>query len=256
MRARLFGLFMLVALLLSALVPGGAAHASSATWTVTKLADTQDGTCDADCSLREAIEAAQNGDSIVFATGVTGVIPLGTDLYVSKSITITGPGVSALSLSGQNTNRVLYVASGTVHISNLTVTQGHDTFFGAGIFNNGNLTLDHVRITNNQVVASVPGGGAYGGGIYNEVEATLAITNSEVSHNTSDYTGGGIFNGSGSSLSLTNVVIDQNQITASIGSGAGIYIANPYTHTPGIVTLDRVSVNLNTTSTQGLGGGI
>jgi len=34
------------------LIPAGAL---AATWTVTKTADTNDGVCDADCSLREAV---------------------------------------------------------------------------------------------------------------------------------------------------------------------------------------------------------
>ncbi len=38
------------------------------TLTVTKTADTNDGTCDADCSLREAIAAAASGDTIEFAS--------------------------------------------------------------------------------------------------------------------------------------------------------------------------------------------
>ncbi|HLM60606.1 MAG TPA: CSLREA domain-containing protein, partial [Pyrinomonadaceae bacterium] len=42
----------------------------AATLTVTKIADTNDGACDADCSLREAIAAANpaGGDEIVFAS--------------------------------------------------------------------------------------------------------------------------------------------------------------------------------------------
>ena len=46
--------------------------APAATFVVTKLADTNDGACGADCSLREAIGAALPGDTVSFAGGVTG----------------------------------------------------------------------------------------------------------------------------------------------------------------------------------------
>lgn len=39
----------------------------AATVTVTKIADTNDGVCDSDCSLREAVSASKNGDTIVFS---------------------------------------------------------------------------------------------------------------------------------------------------------------------------------------------
>ncbi len=41
--------------LLGVLVAGGVRPAYGAAFTVTKTADTNDGSCDADCSLREAI---------------------------------------------------------------------------------------------------------------------------------------------------------------------------------------------------------
>src|SRR5215204_3892358 len=50
-----------------------AGDARAATFTVTKTADTSDGACDADCSLREAIGAANNAstdDVIEFAPAV------------------------------------------------------------------------------------------------------------------------------------------------------------------------------------------
>lgn len=49
-----------------------ALEADAATRSVTKFADTNDGVCDADCSLREAIAVAGAGDTITFA--VTGTI--------------------------------------------------------------------------------------------------------------------------------------------------------------------------------------
>ena len=67
-----------VALVAGLLLAPNAAYA--ATFTVTKTADTADGTCDADCSLREAISAAN-----AFAGTDTIIVPTGT--YVR---TLTG----------------------------------------------------------------------------------------------------------------------------------------------------------------------
>ena len=64
------------------LAAGQAAHA--ATFTVTKTADTNDGTCDADCSLREAIvaaNAAAGPDTITFTNLANVTRPLYADDY-------------------------------------------------------------------------------------------------------------------------------------------------------------------------------
>ena len=39
----------------------------AATLTVTKIEDTNDGVCDSDCSLREAVGTSGSGDTIVFS---------------------------------------------------------------------------------------------------------------------------------------------------------------------------------------------
>src|SRR5512132_3704209 len=74
-----------------AVLPGGAmlapALAQAATFTVTKTDDTDDGLCDADCSLREAITAAGNaaavpcgGSLVCDVPPETVIVPPGTYL--------------------------------------------------------------------------------------------------------------------------------------------------------------------------------
>ncbi len=61
----------------AALLVAPAAQAD--TFTVTKLADSDDGVCDADCSLREALDeanATSDADTITFASGLSGTIEL------------------------------------------------------------------------------------------------------------------------------------------------------------------------------------
>ena len=63
-----------------------------ATHTVTKIGDTNDGVCDADCSLREAIAVANSRAILVGMSGDTVIIPtrtytlsLGSELAIDKN---------------------------------------------------------------------------------------------------------------------------------------------------------------------------
>ena len=71
--ALLLGLFAIL-MLLGGVLPSAQAATSLA---VTKTDDTDDGVCDADCSLREAIDVAVSGDVIG--------IPAGTYTLTSSS---------------------------------------------------------------------------------------------------------------------------------------------------------------------------
>src|SRR5258708_27065009 len=53
------------------------ASGTPTTLTVTKLADTNDGVCDSDCSLREAVSVSPADSIINFASGLTGTITIG-----------------------------------------------------------------------------------------------------------------------------------------------------------------------------------
>jgi len=79
---------------LTLIIVGLNGAAFSATFTVTKTADTSDNVCDADCSLREAVAAANaaasddviNFDAIAFAT--TQTITLVNGQLIKYSFTI------------------------------------------------------------------------------------------------------------------------------------------------------------------------
>ena len=113
---------LIIVLLVLAIIPVTPVYA--ATFTVTKTADTNDGTCDADCSLREAIVAANataGADTIILNNGTTYDLTLagaGTlgDLDVSGVLTIqsSDPNASPAIINavvGTLNNRVLDVAS-------------------------------------------------------------------------------------------------------------------------------------------------
>ncbi len=155
----------------------------AATFIVTKVADTNDGICDSDCSLREAIATANNAassDTISFDTVIFGmpqtIVLGGTQLKIlnNGSLTINGAGASNLSVSGNSLSRVLEVAAGAVvNLNGLTITDGRvvPNASGAGVLNGGTLFLTDCTVTNNVAVD------ANGGGIFNDGNANATHHN-------------------------------------------------------------------------------
>jgi CSLREA domain-containing protein len=210
------------------------ASAFSATYTVTKTADTNDGICSADCSLREAIAAANAApanDVIEFAPGVFSapqVITLGgTELFIAKNgtLTINGPGAGQLIVSGNNTSRVFRTEyQSTVAISRITVANGNSTSTsstgptgggGGGILNYGLLTLAEVVVRNNSAVFVGGGVSNYGFG------GTLITFGSTFSNNTSGNAGGGIYTTGNGTLQVSGSSFTDNG--APGGGGIRVY---------------------------------
>jgi CSLREA domain-containing protein len=227
-----------------------------ATYTVTKTADTNDGVCDADCSLREAIVAAgstADNDSIEFSAtlfGTAQIITLsGTDLIITNNgtLNINGPGADKLTVSGNNVSRVLTNNTGAVTtISKMRITGGNGvstitTGRGGGVYNNGGtLTLSEVVITGNTA--------ANGGGANNAGTATLNIVNSVISNNTATGAGGGMQNFAGNTLNIINSTISGNTCASTI-TGGGALQAN------GTINIANSTISGNTAN-SGIGGAI
>ena len=224
--------------------------AYAATITVTTLVDEIDAaTCPgADCSLREALLAVGAGDTINF--GVTGTIILTMgQLLPGVDMTISGPGSGLLIIDGNNASRVFNVNTNStdITISNLTVQNGRvvDNNCG-GIFNIGNLTLDHVVIKNNNAVKNVSDF-VRGGGICSMSGGKLTITNSEIKDNSAPFLGGGIL--ATGDITLTNVTISGNSSLGSVGgNGGGIALDGS---NAGIATFDRVQWTNNSAKQGG-----
>src|SRR6266511_2986869 len=125
------------ALLCAVIIP-----ANAATITVTNTNDSGAG------SLRQALIAATDGDTITFAVSGTIVLTSG-ELLVDKSITIPGPGAGSLAVDGNATSRVFHFGSGkNVTISGLTITNAGAN--GGGIYNEGaTLTLSNCAVSGN-----------------------------------------------------------------------------------------------------------
>ena len=207
-----------------------AAKTNAAIFTVTKTADTNDGVCNADCSLREAFAAANaaasadtiNFDTDIFSTAQTITLSgaeliNGTDnspanYNASGDLTINGTGADLLSISGNNASRVIYNQNSLLTITGVTITGGNgvssfDNGLGGGINNSGQLNLNDSIVTGNTTDLG-------GGGIYTGASRVLNINNSSVSNNTAR-NGGGIY------YSLTGGNITNSNINANMASGGG-----------------------------------
>ncbi len=172
-------------------------------------------------SLRATIGGASSGDTIEFASNVTGTITLSATngpLDITQKLEIEGPGANNLTISGNDATEVFEVESGaTASIAGLTIADG-SAEYGGGIWNGGTLTVTNSTLSGNSgtygIRATIPG---LGGGIFNG-GGTLTVTNSTLSGNSAT-DGGGIFNGGGT-LTVTDSTLAGNSASASAG---GIY---------------------------------
>jgi len=107
-----------------------------------------------------------------------------------------------------------YNISGTLKISNSTITDNKSSSYGGGVYvyhtSGGITTISGNTIKGNTATSS------YGGGIYSN-SGTVTITNNIISGNTA-YIGGGIY--CNSSTTIINNIISGNTTS---GSGGGIY---------------------------------
>ena len=156
------------------------AATQAATITVSSTADAGAG------SLRTALTTAAAGDNIVFTTPANSTITLASPLpIINQNLTINGAGSAGLKIDGGGTNRVFFVNSGAVNISNMTIQNGNATGgaggnsagggLGAGgavfVNNNAQVVLDTVNFTANKSTGGAGGngtnvnGGGGGGGL-------------------------------------------------------------------------------------------
>lgn len=191
---------------------------------------------DGDCSLREAVEAANtnsavdncidnsgNYDFIVLDAQTYTLSILGFnedanqtgDLDITEDVTIQGQGPGQTVINAADIDRALHILSGYVIVRNLTITDGStDTFFGDGgcIYVNGSLRLEGVFIY------SCLAGNA-GGGIYAAPGASLDIRDSEIVENGAGGSGGGIFIAAGAFVSIIDNTTIHNNYANQNGGG-------------------------------------
>jgi hypothetical protein len=182
--------------------------AQATTWTVNNTGDPATGTAancaagnEVACTLRDALAAASDNDTIAFAVGSNQTITLtsNTELPVTHGITIDGSASPGLTIDGNNSTRVFHLDGPlqTVTVLDLTITHG-----------------------------KAPNPLPFGGGIYAENFSALTLTRVTIANNTAG-TGGGLFLGDGN-VTLKECTIRGN----SASSGGEEFTAVPGTPIP------------------------
>jgi len=226
---------------------------------VTKTTDTFDGVCDADCSLREAIEVANTtAGAVIVPSGTYTLSIAGSneatnatgDLDIRNDMGIYGAGMGQTIIDANSIDRVVDVVSGvqdanTVILGDLTLTRGAATIpqspRGGGIqdlpLSPGFIGLERVALVDNHANSS-------GGGL--DTASAGTIRESRI-------TGNGVPNGIGGGMYLFNpqnrpFEIESSTFDDNIGQTGG-----------GIATSGNLRLTNSTISgnrAEQIGGGI
>lgn len=164
--------------------------AKAADWLVTKSTNSDDGVCDTDCSLREAVAVSASGDRVIFNSNLIGqTFTLGGTpiTYVGKRIEIDGniDGVNVVFLSGSNTTHHFEVwDNGSLTLKNMILAQGNNFGRGSIFAFDSNLHLDRVAIRGNtsNTIGAIE--------LISNSPRTHSIRNSSISGNTTTGSGG------------------------------------------------------------------
>lgn len=224
-----------------------------------------------DLSLREALALVAEADGFtgpgeirfaasLFRSGSRTIVLGGTQLDITTDVVIIGPGHALLTIDAGQRSRAFRIHPGvTATISGLTIKGGAaDT--GAGIENDGTLTVIDSTIAEN--AATTAGGGVhnrggtleiinstiannasqFGGGIFNEGEWTVRIVDSTVTGNTTTSQGGALHNLAGT-LEIIQSTISDNSATLD---GGAIYNG-------GTTRVENSTISNNTTAADGGG---
>jgi len=202
-------------------------------------------------SLRDALAAANDGDTID-ATGVSGTILLTSgELEITHSVTLNGPGAGTLAVNGNATFRDFENFAQDVTISGFTITNGVSGVGGGGIYNHGlNICCATLTVTN----CTISGNSAnQGGGILNS--DFLTVSKSTISGNSANQ-GGGIFNVN-SSPRTAGVTISNSTLSGNLSDvdGGGVYNSGyQIIFHPAVLFIENSTISGN--SATGHGGGI
>ncbi|WP_157975969.1 choice-of-anchor Q domain-containing protein [Lewinella sp. IMCC34191] len=188
--------------------------------------------------------------NIVYDTpGNGGGIHIGGDGSLSVTGGIVNDNQAGAEGGGIWNNTGTLTVSGTTFRGN--VAMGDDADQGGGaLYNNGGGTIslsDGVTIESNKAT----GTSGSGGGILNNIDATLTISNARIALNEANRAGGGIedASGSGSMVTITDSKINDNVVFNAPGNGGGIHIGSD-----GDLMITGSSVDMNKAGAEG--GGI
>jgi len=226
------------------------ACAQAAEIVVTRLGDTNDGLCDSDCSLREAIGAADSGDTIDFQEGLTGTTTLHLgDLVIDRVLTIAGPGRSVLTISGGNTQRIFTITShGDLSASGLTLAHGKGQYYapqadalGGAVLNSGSFAFTDCTFSDNHADGTTGSVNNDAGAIYSDgYNKTLSIIRCTFEKNTA--AAGACLDIDGGALTITDSTFVDN--LSRLGVAAAV-VAN--SNSPAVITGSTFAGNFQKT---------
>jgi len=195
-------------------------------------------------TIVHAIALAGPGDSITVAPAIYH-----ENLTINISLSIIGSGARSTIIDGGGIAGVVAIfGAANVIVSKVTIRNGF-AIYGAGVFNEGELTINASAVVNNKAGNGTNGAGggiynsgtlrlnastvngnsvigrnAYGGGIFSSSNvATVSLNNSTISGNSSAGTGGGIESYCCLATINNSTIVGNN---ASGSGGGGIYIVN------------------------------
>jgi hypothetical protein len=214
-------------------------------FTVNQAGDAGDFTCDATCTLRDAVNAANaaaTDDTISFAAGIT-TITLTSEIQITigGTLTITGPGANVLTIDGgAGTNRIFQTLSATATIRGVTLSGGNGS--GAAVFAQfGTLILEEVVVQNNE-------GDNRNGAVFFFTGRNHRIANSTFSGNTG-FSGCAAINVDSTSLTVVNTTVSGNSTVANgFGTGAVCVLFG------GSATFRNTTISGNTAGSTSGGG--
>jgi CSLREA domain-containing protein len=237
------------------------------TLTVTTSADVTDPN-DGVLSLREAIAAAQSGDTISFGNGVSTVDLTQGQLVIDKSLTIKGQskaGVDVRSFYGDS--REFDVRGNiAVTLANLAIAGGTADRGGAVLNEGASLSVANCLVGGTAIGS--PGGASAGGAIYNTA-GMVSLSNCDIqgaalagsySYPGVEALGGAIYNAAGATLQLTNCSI-HNSFASFVGgppdTGPGYAAGGAIYNAGGSVSLvNTVIEGMYTSAGTSFGGAV
>jgi CSLREA domain-containing protein len=231
--------------------PAAAPLSPNTVLSVTKTDDTADGACDADCSLREAVIAANTAagaDILSVPAGVYTLTIAGAsenlaatgDLDILDDLELVGDGAALSVIDADQLDRVFHIHTGVIAtIAGVRLQHGAvettgtgEAASGGGLYSDGSLTITASVIQENLA--------GLGGGVFNNTGA-FQIYDSHVLSNTADEGGGLYLFGPGQLISATTIAGNTSE------DGAGVYA---------VAALSMFSSTLTTNSADRHGGGL
>jgi CSLREA domain-containing protein len=255
-------LFLLVGAGL-ALISVSPAPAGGATFVVTKTGDTADGACDADCSLREAIIAANalpGPNRVELAAGTydleIAAAPFGGfadeaagDLDITDSLVLSGAGADFTIIDANAIDRVIEIRDFNggvgVLITGVTIRGGQTFSSGGGI----EIDLEEVSSVAVQESVLTDNEASSGGGLNatNEVgDAAVEIGNTRISANHATGYAGGV----NADIETGSVFMTGSSVSGNVADEYAGGVHNDGEH------MDIRSSSINDNESLGYSGGV